>query len=61
MITGTEVRMRQSGNTNAKIIDYFKKGEKVLIREAKDGWFKVERFNGSVGWVSGQFCKEERK
>ena len=61
VITGTEVRMRQSGNTNAKIIDYFKKGEKVLIREAKDGWFKVERFNGSVGWVSGQFCKEERK
>jgi uncharacterized protein YgiM (DUF1202 family) len=60
VITGTEVRIRQSGNTNAKILGYFTKGEKVIILESKDGWYKVRRSTGSVGWVSGRFCKAEK-
>ena len=53
VIAGTEVRMR------GEVLGYFDKGEKVTILETKEGWHKVKRANNAVGWVSGQFCKEE--
>ena len=57
VITGTEVRMRQFGNINSQILGYFNKGERVTILESKDGWYRVQRADNSVGWVSGDFCK----
>lgn len=59
VITGTEVRMRKDGNMRGEVLGYFSKGEKVTILETKEGWHKVKRANSAVGWVSGQFCKEE--
>lgn len=59
IITGTEVRMREFGNTNSKILGYFDKGEKVTILENKNGWYRVQRSDSSVGWVSGDFCKQQ--
>ena len=59
VITGTEVRMREFGNTNSKVLGYFEKGEKVTILESKNGWHRVQRSDSSVGWVSGDFCKQQ--
>jgi len=59
VITGTEVRMRQSGNINSQILGYFNKGERVTILESRDGWHRVRRADNSVGWVSGDFCKAQ--
>ncbi|MBQ9572802.1 MAG: SH3 domain-containing protein [Acidaminococcaceae bacterium] len=60
VIVATEVRMRKSWSTDSDILGYFNKGEKVTILHTKEGWHKVKRSDGSVGWVSGQFCKVEK-
>ena len=60
VIVATEVRMRKSWNTQSDILGYFNKGEKVTILDTKEGWHKVKRSDGSVGWVSGRFCKAEQ-
>ena len=57
IITGTEVRFRQNGNLNGKILGYFDKGEKVTVLAKENGWCKVQRANGTVGYVSSDFCK----
>ena len=57
VITGTEVRMRKSWSTKSDITGYFNKGEKVTILETKEGWHKVKRSDGSIGWVRGDLCK----
>ena len=57
VITGTEVRFRQDGNLNGKILGYFDKGEKVTVLVKENGWCKVQRENGTVGYVSSDFCK----
>lgn len=57
VITGTEVRFRQDGNLNGKILGYFDKGEKVTVLAKENGWCKVQRENGTVGYVSSDFCK----
>ncbi len=61
-ITGTEVRMRSDPNTNADILDYFEKGEEVVILDAASGsqmnWTKVRRANGKTGWVASDYCQE---
>ncbi len=57
VITGTEVRFRQDGNLNGKILGYFDKGEKVTILANENGWCKVQRQDGTVGYVSSDFCK----
>ena len=57
VITGTEVRFRQDGNQNGKILGHFEKGEKVTILAKENGWCKVQRHDGTVGYVSSDFCK----
>ncbi len=57
IITGTEVRFRQDGNLNGKVLGYFDKGEKVTVLAKENGWCKVQRGNGTVGYVSSDFCK----
>lgn len=56
-ITGTEVRFRQEGSLNGKVLGYFDKGEKVIILSKENGWTKVKRKDGTVGYVSNDFCK----
>ena len=61
-ITGTEVRMRSEPNTNADVLEYFEKGEEVVILDAANGsqmnWTKVRRANGKTGWVASDYCEE---
>lgn len=57
VITGTEVRFRQEGNLNGKILGHFEKGEKVTVLSNENGWCKVKRQDGTVGYVSSDFCK----
>ena len=59
VITATEVRMRQYNNINSEIIGYFNKGERVTILDSNSGWYKVRRSDNSIGWVSGDFCKQQ--
>ena len=57
VISGTEVRFRQDANLSGKILGYFDKGEKVTVLAKENGWCKVQRENGTVGYVSSDFCK----
>ena len=61
-ITGTDVRMRASYSTDSAVLGYFDNGETVTILDdmTSDGqrWLKVQRSDGSVGWVSADFCAQ---
>lgn len=61
-ITGTEVRMRASYSTDSEVLGYFENGETVAILDdvtsAGQRWLKVRRSDGSVGWVSADFCAQ---
>lgn len=60
VITGTEVRMRSGAGTDYTIIGAFDNGEtvQVLASVQADGatWYKVQRSDGSTGWVSADYC-----
>jgi hypothetical protein len=56
VITGTDVRVRSGAGTNSKILGYFERGEKVMVLVIQEGWYKVQRPNGNIGWVSADFC-----
>lgn len=56
VITGTDVRMRAGAGTNTNIVGYFDRGEKVSVLSIQEGWYKVKRSDGGVGWVSADFC-----
>lgn len=60
VITGTEVRMRSGAGTDYTIIGAFDNGEtvQVLASAQADGatWYKVQRSDGSTGWVSADYC-----
>ena len=61
-ITGTDVRMRASYSTDSDVLGYFDNGETVTILDdvtsGGQRWLKVQRSDGSVGWVSADFCAE---
>ena len=60
VITGTEVRMRSGAGTDYRVIGAFDNGEtvQVLGSAQADGatWYKVQRSDGSTGWVSADYC-----
>ena len=56
-ITGTYVRFRSF--PNGSIIGNFDRGEEVSILENANNWYKVRRRDGSVGYVSAQYCKRK--
>ena len=55
-ITGTEVRIRAAAGKTGQILGHFEKGENVTVLEVAEGWTKVKRSNGQVGWVSNDYC-----
>ena len=55
-ITGTEVRIRAAAGKTGQILGHFEKGENVTVLEVAEGWTKVKRGNGQVGWVSNDYC-----
>ena len=61
-ITGTDVRMRASYSTDSDVLGYFDNGETVTILDDVTSrgqrWLKVQRSDGSVGWVSADFCAQ---
>ena len=55
-ITGTEVRIRAAAGKTGQILGHFEKGENVTVLEVAEGWTKVKRNNGQIGWVSNDYC-----
>lgn len=55
-VTVKSAAMRKSGSSDAKLIRYISKGQKVIVLEYKKKWYRVD-FNGSVGWVN-ESCLE---
>ena len=55
-ITGTEVRIRAAAGKTGQILGHFEKGENVTVLEVAEGWTKVKRSNGQIGWVSNDYC-----
>ena len=65
IVTGTDVRMRAGSGTYAKVMGYFDKGEEVKVLDEKYKWTRVERSDGTTGWISADYLKlkyaEEKK
>lgn len=63
IITGNDVRMRTEPNLKATVITFFpKEGERVLLLQAVNDtllWARVQRENGTEGWVFGDYVKKE--
>ena len=61
VITGTEVRIRNSAGTDTNVLGYFEKGEtvKVMGSDVANGrkWYRVQRADGSRGWVAADYCR----
>ncbi len=61
-ITGTDVRMRASYSTDSDVLGYFDNGESVTILDdvtsGGQRWLKVQRSDGSTGWVAADFVAE---
>lgn len=55
-IKGSDVRLRSGPGTNTTILGHFQNNEIVTIQEIQEGWYKVARTNGQIGWVSASFC-----
>lgn len=55
-VIGTEVRVRSGPGTQYEIIGEFAYGEAVTVLEIQSEWNKVQRNNGQVGWIKGQYC-----
>jgi uncharacterized protein YgiM (DUF1202 family) len=54
--------MRASYSTDSDVLGYFDNGESVTILDdvTSNGqrWLKVQRSDGSVGWVAADFVAE---
>ena len=55
-ISGTEVRMRNAAGYDSEVINEFDKGEEVRVLEQAKVWTKVQRRDGTVGWVHSDYC-----
>jgi len=56
-VTGDEVRVRQSPNTNCAIMGYVNRGDEVTILGVTEdlGWARVKLGEGRLGYISARF------
>lgn len=53
-VTGSIVNVRGGPGTFHDKVDKVSQGEKVLILDKQDGWYKVKLNNNRVGWILGE-------
>ena len=51
-VTASELNIRETGSTSAKVLGAYKKGDKVTILEVKGEWGKTDK-----GWVNMKYIK----
>jgi N-acetylmuramoyl-L-alanine amidase len=52
------LNIRTGPSTDNKIVGSLKKGQKVLITNVTDGWYKI-KFKSADGWIAGEYVKKE--
>jgi len=50
------LRVRQEAGTSFPEIAKIKPGEKYLLLEERDGWFKIQLNDEQEGWISGKYA-----
>ncbi|WP_054742503.1 family 10 glycosylhydrolase [Cellulosilyticum ruminicola] len=58
-VTATTLNLRQEGNATSQIVAFLKQGDKVTITVKQGNWYKVKTQNGTVGFVSASYIKED--
>jgi cell wall-associated NlpC family hydrolase len=59
---GTDVNLRSGPGTKYKVLGKIKyKGEKIIILNKKNGWYKVITSNKKQGWIAGYLVKIKKK
>ena len=61
VVTADRVNIRATQDVNSTSLGQVSKGMTVKIREAKNGWYKIEPLPESVGWVSQEYIKFKSK
>ncbi|MBQ3157243.1 MAG: SH3 domain-containing protein [Clostridia bacterium] len=51
------LNLRQSPSLDAKVIDYYRNGDKVVILSAGSTWHKVQTEEGKIGYMMAKFLK----
>lgn len=60
LISTANLNVRSGGSTDHKIISYIRKGEHVdIIDISSSGWYRVKLKNGTVGYASNKYLKED--
>ena len=54
--SGGTLRLRKSPTTDSTIKANIPNGTELMLTEKKNGWYKTE-YNGTSGWVSGDFIR----
>ena len=44
-------RVRQAPTTESPILFRIRRGEAVVVKQAKDGWYRIQHSDGSSGWA----------
>ena len=60
-ITANRVNVRADKDVKYSVIGQLSKGDKVLIKDRSQGWFKIEPPDQSYGWVRSEFLEFKSK
>lgn len=56
VVTANALNLRDVPSTHSKVLTVLKKGDKLTYEgKTSDGWDRVRRADGSIGYVSGQY------
>ncbi len=56
-VSGQSALLRLSPNINSEIIAYMENGERLLILESHQGWYKVKTDAEVIGWVPSSLVR----
>ena len=54
LISGSVVNLRETPDTNAKVLEKIPKGTQVSVTKVSDNWCKI-KYDGSEGWISKEY------
>lgn len=58
-VTATTLNLRKENNATSQIVAVLKQGDKVTLTAKQGNWYKVKTQNGTVGFVSATYIKED--
>ena len=55
VVTASTLNIREGAGTEFGVAGRLDQGEKLVINEKSNGWYKISTSNGATGWVFGEY------